>query len=136
MASGLLLAGLWRLAVYGSVSASRLEDSLRELLGEPPGSQILALALLSGFAEEVFFRGAVQGAVGLPWTVCLFAMLHSGPGRIFLWWTAFAALAGLALGGLMLWRQNLLSPVAAHVTVNLLGLWRLVHTDPKNEDIS
>jgi len=54
----------------------------------------VALAVLSGFAEELFFRGAVQGAFGwLPATLA-FAVLHSGPGKAFRLWILFAAIAG------------------------------------------
>ena len=87
--------------------------------------EIVALALLSGFAEELFFRGAVQGAWGwLPATV-LFTLLHTGPGSTYKAWTAFAGVAGLALAGLMLWRGNLLAPILAHVVVNAVNLNQL-----------
>jgi len=88
--------------------------------------EIVALALLSGFAEELFFRGAVQGAWGwFPATV-LFTLLHTGPGSTYKAWTAFAGVAGLALAGLMLWRGNLLAPILAHVVVNAVNLNQLV----------
>lgn len=87
--------------------------------------EIVALALLSGFAEELFFRGAVQGAWGwFPATV-LFTLLHTGPGSTYKAWTAFAGVAGLALAGLMLWRGNLLAPILAHVVVNAVNLNQL-----------
>ena len=88
--------------------------------------EIVALALLSGFAEELFFRGAVQGAWGwLPATV-MFTLLHTGPGSTYRAWTAFAGAAGLALAGLMLWRGNLLGPIVAHVLVNAVNLDQLL----------
>jgi uncharacterized protein len=81
--------------------------------------------VLSGFAEELFFRGAVQGAIGwLPATLA-FALLHTGPGRAFRLWTLFALLAGLLFGALMELRGNLLGPVVAHFLVNAVNLWRL-----------
>ncbi len=52
----------------------------------------------------------------------LFALLHSGPGRALRLWTLFAAAAGLLFGALMLWRGNLLAPVAAHFLVNCINL--------------
>jgi len=123
--SGLLLLGLWWTAERVSPLARRLEDQLAAVLGPLSGSEALGLALLSGFAEELFFRGAVQGAFGwLPATLA-FAILHSGPGRAFRLWTVFAGVAGLLFAGLMVWRGNLLAPIVGHFLVNAINLRRL-----------
>ena len=55
----------------------------------------------------------------------LFGLLHSGPGKAFRLWTLFAVVAGALLGGLMVWRGNLLGPVVGHVLVNAVNLRRL-----------
>jgi membrane protease YdiL (CAAX protease family) len=95
------------------------------MLGPLGTGEVIGLALLSGFSEELFFRGAVQGAWGwFPATV-LFALLHAGPGTTFKVWTAFAGIAGLTMAGLMIWRGNLLAPVVTHVLVNAVNLGRL-----------
>lgn len=126
IAVGGLLVGLWRFGRQQLTSARDLERQLAELLGPLERSEIISLALLSGFAEELFFRGAVQGAWGwFPATV-LFTLLHTGPGSAYRAWTAFAGVAGLALAGLMLWRGSLLAPVLAHVVVNAVNLDLLV----------
>lgn len=126
VAAGGLLVGFWRMARLKLQSAVELERQLAELLGPLERHEIVALALLSGFAEELFFRGAVQGAWGwFPATV-LFTLLHTGPGSTYRAWTVFAGVAGLALAGLMLWRGNLLAPVLAHVVVNAVNLDHLV----------
>jgi membrane protease YdiL (CAAX protease family) len=106
-------------------AARGLEERLGELLGGITAPQAIALAALSGFAEELFFRGAVQGAVGWLAASLLFALLHSGPGRELRLWTLFALCAGLLFGALMLWRGNLLAPVLAHFVVNAVNLYRL-----------
>jgi uncharacterized protein len=85
----------------------------------------VGLALLSGFAEELFFRGAVQGSLGLWLGTAIFALVHTGPHRSFRLWTAFAAVAGLLFGGLFAWRGSLLAPIAAHVLVNAVNLREL-----------
>src|SRR5262249_19521244 len=64
--AGLLLVGVWRLAGRLLPAARDLESALARVLGAIPLSEALGLALLSGFAEELFFRGALQGAVGFP----------------------------------------------------------------------
>ena len=126
VAMGGFLIGLWRVVRHKLTSARELEQQLAELLGPLDRHEIVALALLSGFAEELFFRGAVQGAWGwFPATV-LFTLLHTGPGSTYRAWTAFAGVAGLTLAGLMLWRGNLLAPVLAHVVVNAVNLDQLV----------
>ena len=127
-AAGLLLA-LWEVGRRVFPSARQLEKRLAELLGPIDLSEVVGLALLSGFAEELFFRGAVQGSWGwLPATV-LFALLHTGPGPVFRLWTLFAALAGLVLAALMVWRGNLLAPVIAHGLLNGINLVRLVKSE-------
>ena len=132
VAVGGFLIGLWRVVRHKLTSARELEQQLAELLGPLDRHEIVALALLSGFAEELFFRGAVQGAWGwFPATV-LFTLLHTGPGSTYRAWTAFAGVAGLTLAGLMLWRGNLLAPVLAHVVVNAVNLDRLVKETGSN----
>lgn len=129
---GCVLAALWAKLEQRLLSARELAALLRARLGRLERSEALSLALLSGFAEEFFFRGAVQGAWGFGWATVLFALLHSGPGRALRLWLLFAALAGGLFGGLMLWRENLLGPVVAHATVNAFNLLRL--TVPKAAD--
>ena len=127
-AAGLLLA-LWEAGRRIFPTARELERRLAELLGPIDLSEVLGLALLSGFAEELFFRGAVQGSWGwLPATV-LFALLHTGPGPAFRLWTLFAAVAGMVLAALMIWRGNLLAPVVAHGLLNGINLARLVKSE-------
>ena len=82
-------------------------------------------ALLSGFAEELFFRGAVQGTWGVWVATALFAALHTGRERGLWVWTVFAAVAGLAFGGLTILTGNLLAAIVAHCIVNAVSLTRL-----------
>jgi membrane protease YdiL (CAAX protease family) len=123
--AGLLLLGSWWVAERTFPLARELGERLAAALGPVTASEAIGLAVLSGFAEELFFRGALQGAAG--WTIAtiLFALLHGGPGRAFRLWTLFALIAGALLGGLMAWRGNLLGPVVGHVLVNAVNLRRL-----------
>jgi membrane protease YdiL (CAAX protease family) len=125
LGAGLLLLGLWAAAERIFPLARDLEAKLAQALGPLSGSEAFALALLSGFAEELFFRGAVQGTLGLVGATILFGLLHSGPGKELRLWTLFALLAGGVLGLLMVWRGNLLGPVAGHFLVNAVNLRRL-----------
>jgi membrane protease YdiL (CAAX protease family) len=125
LAAGGLLIAVWLLARQVLPGARDLEAELAELLGPLKTSEVVGLALLSGFAEELFFRGAVQGAWGWVPATLLFAVLHAGPGSSYRIWTGFAAVAGVVLAGLMIWRGNLLAPVITHVVVNGVNLDRL-----------
>ncbi len=130
-AAGLALLACWKALRRLLPAARGLEELLGELLGGISAPQAIGLAALSGFAEELFFRGAVQGAVGWLAASLLFALLHSGPGRALRLWTLFALCAGLLFGALMLWRGNLLAPVLAHFVVNAVNLHRLRGTPSK-----
>ena len=125
LGAGALLLGAWWGAERTFPLAKELETRLGEALGIITPAEAVALALLSGFAEELFFRGALQGTVGWAAATVLFGLLHSGPGKAFRLWTLFAVVAGALLGGLMVWRGNLLGPVVGHVLVNGVNLRRL-----------
>ena len=128
VAGGILGIGLWQLARVLLPLAAELERQLAEVVGSLPPSEVVALALLSGVGEELFFRGAMQPSWGLWPTAVIFAVVHSGRGRALLLWSGFALLAGLGLGALYSWRDALLAPIVAHVTINLVGLARLSRT--------
>lgn len=122
---GLLLLALWAAASRLLPAARDLEARLAQILGPLPPGDAVVLALLSSFAEELFFRGALQGALGPITATLLFGLLHSGPGRAFRLWTVFACLAGALFGTLMQWRGNLLAPVVGHFVINAVNLYRL-----------
>jgi membrane protease YdiL (CAAX protease family) len=125
LGSGLLLLAAWWGAERAFPLARELEARLAAALGPLTAAEAVALALLSGFAEELFFRGAVQGTLGWLGATLLFAVLHSGPGRAFRLWSLFALLAGGLFGAVMAWRGNLLAPVVGHFLVNAVNLRRL-----------
>lgn len=105
---------------------AQLEARLRQLLSTVTRSEALALAVLSGFAEELFFRGAVQPAAGLWLTAAIFGLVHLGPGKSGLLWACWAAALGVVLGALAEWTGALVAPILAHATINAVGLWRMV----------
>lgn len=122
-------AGLGLVALWGAVCrrplARELEARLAAAIGSLGSVEVVALAILSGFAEELFFRGAVQRAWGLVPAALTFALLHTGRGRAFLLWTAFAAIAGFAFGALVALRGTLAPAIVAHALVNAVNLRRL-----------
>ncbi|MDA8015806.1 MAG: CPBP family intramembrane metalloprotease, partial [Thermoanaerobaculia bacterium] len=129
LGAGAALLAIWWLASKMVPGLRRLEDEFSTMLAGLDPSEALALALISGFAEELFFRGAMQQSWGFWPTVILFGLLHTGPSRIFLWWTVFATGAGAFFGWIVLERGTLLPAVIAHVLVNGVNLWRLARRE-------
>lgn len=103
-----------------------LARAMAEVLGPLSLPDALLLAVASGFAEELFFRGALQPRVGWLLASLLFGCVHFVPRREFLPWTVFAIGAGFLFGGLFLWTGNLVAPVVAHTVVNGVNLPLLV----------
>ena len=68
----------------------------------------------------------MQDAWGFWLASALFAALHTGRDRGLWVWTAFALVAGLLFGGLVLLAGNLLPAIVAHVVVNAINLSHLV----------
>jgi membrane protease YdiL (CAAX protease family) len=110
--------------------ARRLEERIRLAFGPLGRDEAIGLALLSGIAEETFFRGAMQEAWGLLPATLVFAVLHTGRGRETVLWFAYALVAGLLLGLLWEWRGSLLAPVVAHAAANGWQLYRLLVRAP------
>lgn len=128
-AAGLLL-GVWELGRRSFASMRELEGQTAAAIGPIERGEVLVLALVSGFAEELFFRGAMLAAWG-PWVSApLFALMHSGRGRAFRSWTLFALIAAGIFSGLVLLTGNLLAAIWAHVLVNAVNLWRFTASDP------
>ncbi len=131
---GLAIVALSWVVTRTSRWGERLARALAALLGRPRPGQILALAALSGIAEEAFFRGALQPRVGLVAASLLFGAAHFVPRREFLPWTGFSIAAGFVLGGLFAWTGNLIAPIVAHAVVNGVNLTLLVRDYAPDSD--
>jgi membrane protease YdiL (CAAX protease family) len=129
---GLLGLGAGALVIAGSAALTartRIGDALARALAAALGPlrtrDCVVLALLSGVAEEAFFRGALQPRVGLVWASLLFALAHLVPRRELLPWSVFSLAAGFLLGGLYAATGNLVAPVVAHFAINAVNLRKL-----------
>ncbi|MCK5438437.1 MAG: CPBP family intramembrane metalloprotease [Gemmatimonadetes bacterium] len=100
--------------------------ALAELLGERSVRDCVVLAVASGVAEEAFFRGVLQPALGWLLASLIFGLVHFVPKRALLPWTGFALAARLVLGALFESTGNLVAPIVAHVGINAVNLRRLV----------
>ncbi len=99
--------------------------ALAEELGRLGVGQSVVLALFSGVAEEVLFRGALQPLVGWVAASLLFGLAHLPPRRDLWPWTVTSLVAGFVLGGLYELSGNLVAPVCAHFGINAVNLRRL-----------
>jgi hypothetical protein len=117
-----LLVFLSRELVARTRSGEALARAMGRVLGALPVLHTTLLALMSGVAEELLFRGALQPQLGLVAASLLFGLAHFVPRREFLLWTAFAVVAGALFGALFIGTGNLLAPMVAHVTVNAVNL--------------
>ena len=126
-AAGFLIL-LWRSSKAFIPAMSDLEEQVRGLIGRIDRSEVLALALLSGFSEELLFRGAMQSSWGWIVATLIFALMHTGPGSTFRIWTLFALIAGGIFAALTLYRGTLLSAMIAHIVVNAVHLRQLAST--------
>lgn len=125
-AAGLAVVGLTRLATRRFQWARDLHASFRDLLGPLTGREILILAVASSIGEELLFRGALLPWFGVWVQAIVFALLHVGPGRRFLPWTASALALGIAFGWLAVWTGSLGAPIAAHFAINFFNLRYIV----------
>ena len=122
LALGLLLAWVvvvttpW--LVERTAWARALHHELRPIVAPLSSTEIIVLALASGLAEELFFRGAMQPVLGLVVTSILFGAAHTGPKRVFLAWSVWAFVMGLLFGAIFELTGVLWGAVLAHALIN------------------
>jgi uncharacterized protein len=126
---GLVVVWLSRLATKHWQWARDLHGGFKDLLGPLTSRDIVILALASSVGEEVLFRGALMPWLGVWVQAAIFAMLHIGPGKRFLPWTAMALVMGVGFGQLAVLTGTLAAPIAAHFMINFLNLRHIVRTE-------
>ncbi len=102
------------------------EELAPRLVDGADRSGLVLVSIFSGVGEETFFRGALQPEFGLVIASLAFGLVHVGPDRRYLVWTAWALLAGFMFGALYEITGGILAPILAHCTHNAatLLLWR------------
>ena len=102
------------------VWAQQLEEEFVKFLVPMKLWEITAIGLLSGIAEELFFRGALQTTVGLVPASLAFGLAHLVPRHPFWNWSLYAAFAGFLLGCLFELTHYLLPVMLAHALTNFV----------------
>jgi membrane protease YdiL (CAAX protease family) len=100
----------------------KLGDRFASILGGVTTREAIQLAALSSVGEELLFRGCMQQEWGIWPATILFAIVHTGPQRVFLWWTASAFVFGLLLALLYEHQGGLLAPILMHFTINAFNI--------------
>lgn len=123
LGAGLTAVGLmWVLRGFPPLSA--LESWQRRMVSGWTRTDAVAVAVLSGVAEEALLRAFLQPMIGLVPAAALFAVLHLVPDRRLWVWPVFALVAGLLLG-VLFERFGYPAAAIAHVVINTAGLLRL-----------
>jgi membrane protease YdiL (CAAX protease family) len=119
---GLIIVGVSHAAHAAFRSVRQASALMGQFLGPLTAMQAVWLAVLSGFAEEIFFRGALWPHTGLVGGAILFGLLHTVPARALMGYPVFAFLAGLVLGLLREQSGSIWPAVLCHFVVNALNL--------------
>lgn len=128
--AGLLLIGVnYAILEYGAPRWSffrqikRLMDvEVTPFFRTLPLPGIAALAVCSGIAEEMLFRGVLQAQVGLFAASLLFGAAHVWR-KDALPYGVYAAVTGVYLGGLYAITHSLWAPILAHGINNFVAIW-------------
>ena len=132
VAVGLIFAlVLWLARRLRALSA--LELWQRQLVERWSVGDALAVALLSGIAEEALLRALLQPLLGLIPAAVIFAVLHLIPDRTLWFWPVMALLIGLVFG-LVFERFGYPAAAVAHAVLNAISLCRL--REPRESDSS
>ncbi len=98
-----------------------LEGAIFPLVRHASLGELLLGAAMAGFCEELFFRGLLQGEIGVPAASLVFGLLH-GPSRALWPLAAWATGAGGLLGLVYSATGNLLLPTLVHAFYDAAAL--------------
>jgi len=128
LAAGLAVSlALWM--VRNAPAVARLEQWLACALRAWTPADGLAVAVISGLAEEALFRALLQPMVGLLPAALLFGVLHAYPDRRLWFWPLMALAVGCVFGALYQ-RFGFPAAAAAHAVLNAVSLLRLGSREP------
>ena len=110
----------------------RSADYYLELIIKPLATpDLIWLGLLPGLGEELLFRGVMLPSIGLTWFGLIvssisFGVLHFSGNHQWSY-VIWATVIGLGLGWSVLATGNLLVPIVAHITTNLVSscIWKI-----------
>lgn len=124
--AGVLIAVASTAIVKWFAPARTLEQEFGWLLSNQNVYEIAILAVLSGVAEEIVFRGALRHMFGPIVTVVLFAAAHPPFNSRLMFWPFFALIVGIIFEMEFVWTgESLVAPILTHITINFINLLRI-----------
>jgi membrane protease YdiL (CAAX protease family) len=124
-----------RLLVVHTRWASELHLHLRGKLLGLTSSQMVLLAGLSAWSEELLFRAALGPSLGFLGSSALFGLMHFAPSASYLPRATWAFGMGLLFSGLYLASGTLLASIVAHWLINYENMQYICNYDPTPLDI-
>lgn len=117
--TGILLAisSLW---VFKRRS-NELGNDLKRVYKNLRGIDLIIVASLTGFCQQIFFTGLLLPRFGIVVASIAFGLLHM-PGKKYWIYTVWATLSGALFGWLFLLTNSLWTPITANATCNLIGI--------------
>jgi|GEM_PF-1824993 len=103
------------------------EEALSPIIKKLSLVDVVLVSVVSGFCEEVFFRGLLAVKVGIIISSLAFGLLHVPTGKDGKVWfyAIWATLSGAFLAWLFLYFGNLWITIVAHVVNNIIGMMLL-----------
>ncbi|MCE1246404.1 MAG: CPBP family glutamic-type intramembrane protease [Firmicutes bacterium] len=114
-----------------------IEKMIYPIFSKVSFPDIIMMAVMSGIAEEVFFRGILMKEFGIIAASLIFGALHTSSKDT--WFMGFwSALAGVFFCILYIKTGNLLVPIIAHAVNNFVGVMyiRYIYTQPEKAETS
>lgn len=116
--AGALLWGTIPLLLRSAGMRRVWHEVLRPFAATLSTTDVVVIAALSGFTEELFFRGVLLPETGVVVSSLCFGALHALTATYFAWATA----VGAGMGALTLAAGSLVVPILAHATYNFGAL--------------
>jgi len=137
MLVGFFLAVRWPIGPLRSIQ-SFTDRVLLPMLAPCTNVDLLGISCLAGLGEEMLFRGVIQDRLGhympagtaLVVSAVLFGVMHG----VTITYALMAMVAGLYLGWLFSFTDNLLVPVIAHTLYDFVALFYLLRLRDIPED--
>ncbi len=110
---------------WGTRSSRHIRDLFNEVAGVFRGVPLrtcVLLAVISGVAEEMLFRGALQPVVGPAIATLLFAAVHFPATKRLRLWPLYALVMGIALAAVAELSGDIVLAVLLHIAINTISL--------------
>ena len=116
------LVALWRTGARIWTPLADATEEVQRVVGPISTGDAILLAVVSGFAEELLFRGALWPHLGLVGSSLLFGLVHVLPRRSLWVYPLYATACGFLLGLLRAGTENVVPAMLCHALVNALNL--------------